>query len=71
LIIDNIGYNLYWLLFAILATLITHCLIAFTYFNAFANSAFLGIVFTFMSSAVLPIVPSIVSEERLATAFGM
>jgi hypothetical protein len=64
-IIDNIGYNIYWILFGIFTSIGTHCLISFTYSNPFLNSALLGIFFTFMSSAIFPSVPLIMSEDRL------
>lgn len=42
-LIDNVGYNIYWIIFGITTTIGTHALIAFTYSNAFLNSVFIKI----------------------------
>jgi hypothetical protein len=39
--IDRIGYNIYWLFIGVVATIGTHCLIAFTYSNPFLNMVIL------------------------------
>ncbi|XP_039253474.2 lysosomal dipeptide transporter MFSD1-like [Styela clava] len=69
-IIDRVGRNLFWILFAVVLTLASHGLLAFTFINPWFAMTLMGFAYSVLACALWPLVAFLVPEHQLATAYG-
>jgi MFS family permease len=70
-IIDRVGRNVTFVLVAVVTTLISHVVLAFTLINPYFSIVLMGIGYSLLASALWPIVALIVPIHRQGTAFGL
>lgn len=70
LAIDKIGRNVVFVFLAVLLTMLSHILLAFTDINPYVNIVIMGIGYSLLASALWPMVALIVPLHRQGTAFG-
>ena len=68
--IDKIGRNVIFVISAVLMTLISHVIMAFTLWNPYISIICMGIGYSLLAAALWPIVALIVPTYRQGTAFG-
>lgn len=70
LLVDKTGKNIIWVLFAVAATLVSHMMLAFTFWNPWIAMCLLGFSYSLLACALWPMVAFIVPEHQLGTAYG-
>lgn len=71
IVIDKFGRNIFWVFLAILATIASHGLLAFTFLNPYLAMILMGLAYSLLASALWPMVALVVPEYQLGTAYGM
>ncbi|KAJ8934927.1 hypothetical protein NQ314_013086 [Rhamnusium bicolor] len=71
LFIDKIGKNISWIMVAILTTIGSHVLLAFTMVNPYVAMVIMGIAYSTLASSLWPLVSLIIPEYQLGTAYGV
>ncbi|KAJ0181914.1 hypothetical protein K1T71_002636 [Dendrolimus kikuchii] len=71
ILIDKTGRNMMWIIMSIITTLGAHFMLAFTFFNPYIGVITLGISYSLLASCLWPLVPFIVPENQLGTAYGI
>ncbi|XP_044523636.1 major facilitator superfamily domain-containing protein 1 [Gracilinanus agilis] len=69
-LVDKTGRNVLWVLFAVVATLASHSMLAFTFWNPWIAMCLLGISYSLLACALWPMVAYIIPEHQLGTAYG-
>lgn len=69
--IDLVGYNTLWVNGAILGTIGSHFLMAFTFINPFIPMCLMGICYSLLAASLWPMVSLIVPKQQLGTAYGL
>ncbi|EDL15513.1 major facilitator superfamily domain-containing protein 1 [Mus musculus] len=70
LLVDKTGKNIIWVLYAVAATLVSHMMLAFTFWNPWIAMCLLGFSYSLLACALWPMVAFIVPEHQLGTAYG-
>ncbi|KAK2497711.1 hypothetical protein MC885_007651 [Smutsia gigantea] len=69
-LVDKTGKNIIWVLCAVVTTLASHVLLAFTLWNPWIAMCLLGISYSLLACALWPMVAFVVPEHQLGTAYG-
>uniref|UniRef100_A0A5F8HEC3 Lysosomal dipeptide transporter MFSD1 n=1 Tax=Monodelphis domestica TaxID=13616 RepID=A0A5F8HEC3_MONDO len=69
-LVDKTGRNILWVLFAVVATLASHAMLAFTFWNPWIAMCLLGVSYSLLACALWPMVAFIIPEHQLGTAYG-
>ncbi|XP_072111550.1 lysosomal dipeptide transporter MFSD1 isoform X2 [Mobula birostris] len=70
IMVDKVGKNIFWVMFAVLMTLAAHMMLAFTFWNPWIAMCLLGISYSLLACALWPMVAFVVPEHQLGTAYG-
>ncbi|XP_056644221.1 major facilitator superfamily domain-containing protein 1-like isoform X1 [Diorhabda sublineata] len=70
-LIDKIGMNIFWILFGIFGTVISHLLLGFSHLNVYIPIGIMGISYSILASSLWPLVALVVPEYQLGTAYGV
>ncbi|KAF7242574.1 Major facilitator superfamily domain-containing protein 1 [Varanus komodoensis] len=70
LLVDKVGRNITWVLCAVVTTLVSHNMLAFTYWNPWVAMSLLGVSYSLLACALWPMVAFVVPEHQLGTAYG-
>ncbi|KAM9231870.1 lysosomal dipeptide transporter MFSD1 isoform 3-T3 [Leptosomus discolor] len=70
LLVDKIGKNIIWVLCAVITTLASHIMLAFTFWNPWTAMCLLGVAYSLLACALWPMVAFVVPEHQLGTAYG-
>ncbi|CAN8021308.1 unnamed protein product [Ixodes persulcatus] len=71
ILVDLVGRNLLWVTVAVVGTLVSHGLLAFTFFNPWVAMVYMGLNYSLLACAFWPLVAMVVPERQLGTAYGM
>lgn len=71
ILIDKVGRTLSFVSIGCLVTIIGHGMLAFTFANPWVGIILLGLGYSVLACALWPMIPDIVPENRLATAYGV
>ncbi|KAL1124000.1 hypothetical protein AAG570_001770 [Ranatra chinensis] len=71
LMIDKTGRNVFWVSLAIVITIGSHSLLAFTFLNPFIGMMILGFSYSLLASALWPMIALVVQEYQLGSAYGI
>ncbi|CAD5122891.1 unnamed protein product [Dimorphilus gyrociliatus] len=69
--IDKTGRNVFWVIAGVVLTIISHGLLAFTFFNPFIPVVLMGFAYSIVASALWPMASYIVPEYQLGTVYGL
>ena len=70
ILIDKTGRNMLYVFTSIVATMIGHGFLAFTYLNPYVPIVLIGLAYSLLASALWPIAALIIPEYQLGTAYG-
>ncbi|CAO2612930.1 Major facilitator superfamily domain-containing protein 1, partial [Lemmus lemmus] len=70
LLVDKTGKNIIWVLCAVAVTLVSHMMLAFTFWNPWIAMCLLGLSYSLLACALWPMVAFVVPEHQLGTAYG-
>lgn len=70
-IVDRTGKNVSWVFIGILATIVAHGLLAFTYVNPYVCMILMGLAYSMLASSLWPIIAFVIPEYQLGTAYGI
>ncbi|XP_036612775.1 major facilitator superfamily domain-containing protein 1 isoform X2 [Trichosurus vulpecula] len=70
LMVDKTGRNIFWVLCAVVATMASHMIMVFTFWNPWIAMCLLGISYSLLACALWPMVAFVVPEHQLGTAYG-
>lgn len=70
LLVDKTGKNIIWVLCAVVTTLASHIMLAFTLWNPWIAMCLLGLSYSLLACALWPMVAFVVPEHQLGTAYG-
>nr|XP_054495342.1 major facilitator superfamily domain-containing protein 1 isoform X27 [Agelaius phoeniceus] len=70
LLVDKVGKNIIWVLCAVVTTLASHIMLAFTFWNPWIAMCLLGLAYSLLACALWPMVAFVVPEHQLGTAYG-
>ncbi|XP_072474723.1 lysosomal dipeptide transporter MFSD1 isoform X2 [Notamacropus eugenii] len=70
LMVDKTGWNIFWVLCAVLATMASHTILAFTFWNPWIAMCLLGVSYSLLACALWPMVAFVIPEHQLGTAYG-
>uniref|UniRef100_A0A8C8AEA3 Lysosomal dipeptide transporter MFSD1 n=1 Tax=Otus sunia TaxID=257818 RepID=A0A8C8AEA3_9STRI len=70
LLVDKLGKNIIWVLCAVVTTLASHVMLAFTFWNPWIPMCLLGVAYSLLACALWPMVAFVVPEHQLGTAYG-
>nr|CAB3263790.1 major facilitator superfamily domain-containing protein 1 [Phallusia mammillata] len=68
--VDRLGFNVTWVLLAVVATLGSHVILAFTFINPWFSMCLMGVSYSLLACALWPMVAFIVDQCQLGTAYG-
>nr|XP_055051865.1 major facilitator superfamily domain-containing protein 1 isoform X1 [Misgurnus anguillicaudatus] len=69
-VVDKTGRNIMWVLLAVVTTLFSHVMLAFTLWNPWIAMSILGLSYSLLACALWPMVAFVVPEHQLGTAYG-
>uniref|UniRef100_A0A8C9W5M0 Lysosomal dipeptide transporter MFSD1 n=1 Tax=Scleropages formosus TaxID=113540 RepID=A0A8C9W5M0_SCLFO len=69
-LVDKTGKNIIWVLMAVIITLASHMMLAFTFWNPWIAMCLLGVSYSLLACALWPMVAFVVPEHQLGTAYG-
>ncbi|XP_054159846.1 major facilitator superfamily domain-containing protein 1-like [Oppia nitens] len=69
--VDLTGRNIVWVFSAVVITLISHSLLAFTFVNPWIAMILMGIGYSILACALWPMVAMVIPEHQLGTAYGV
>ncbi|XP_078495475.1 lysosomal dipeptide transporter MFSD1 [Ciona intestinalis] len=69
-LVDRLGYNVFWVIIAVISTLSSHGLLAFTFLNPWVAMSIMGVSYSLLACALWPMVAFLVPQHQLATAYG-
>ncbi|RXG72516.1 Major facilitator superfamily domain-containing protein 1 [Armadillidium vulgare] len=64
-LVDKTGRNIMWVFIAVLVSLGSHCLLAFTFLNPFIPMVILGLAYSLLASSLWPMVSLILPDHQL------
>ncbi|KAL4647636.1 major facilitator superfamily domain-containing protein 1 isoform X1 [Arapaima gigas] len=70
LVVDKTGKNITWVLMAVLITLASHMMLAFTFWNPWIAMCLMGVSYSLLACALWPMVAFVVADHQLGTAYG-
>ncbi|XP_017889471.1 major facilitator superfamily domain-containing protein 1-like isoform X2 [Ceratina calcarata] len=70
-IVDRTGRNVFWVFIGILATIVAHGLLAFTYVNPYMCMVLMGLAYSMLASSLWPLIALVTPEYQLGTAYGL
>uniref|UniRef100_A0A8D0B1D8 Lysosomal dipeptide transporter MFSD1 n=1 Tax=Salvator merianae TaxID=96440 RepID=A0A8D0B1D8_SALMN len=70
LLVDKVGKNITWVMCAVVITLASHIMLAFTFWNPWIAMCLLGVAYSLLACALWPMVAFVVPEHQLGTAYG-
>uniref|UniRef100_A0A673H6M9 Lysosomal dipeptide transporter MFSD1 n=1 Tax=Sinocyclocheilus rhinocerous TaxID=307959 RepID=A0A673H6M9_9TELE len=68
--VDRTGRNVLWVMLAVATTLLSHMMLAFTFWNPWIAMCLLGLSYSLLACALWPMVAFVVLEHQLGTAYG-
>uniref|UniRef100_A0A7N6AL94 Lysosomal dipeptide transporter MFSD1 n=1 Tax=Anabas testudineus TaxID=64144 RepID=A0A7N6AL94_ANATE len=68
--VDKTGRNVVWVIIAVISTLASHMILAFTFWNPWIAMSLLGVSYSLLACALWPMVAFVVPEHQLGTAYG-
>uniref|UniRef100_A0A8C1UQW2 Lysosomal dipeptide transporter MFSD1 n=1 Tax=Cyprinus carpio TaxID=7962 RepID=A0A8C1UQW2_CYPCA len=68
--VDRTGRNILWVMLAVITTLLSHMMLAFTFWNPWIAMCLLGLSYSLLACALWPMVAFVVPEHQLGTAYG-
>ncbi|XP_062521615.1 major facilitator superfamily domain-containing protein 1-like [Corticium candelabrum] len=68
--IDRFGKNVFWVIAAVVITLGSHSLLAFTFINPWIPMVIMGVGYSMLACALWPMVAFVLPEQQLGTAYG-
>ena len=71
ILIDKTGRNMLYVFTSIVATMVGHGCLAFTYLNPYVPIVVIGLAYSLLASSLWPIAALIIPEYQLGTAYGM
>ncbi|XP_029824763.2 major facilitator superfamily domain-containing protein 1 isoform X1 [Ixodes scapularis] len=71
ILVDLVGRNLLWVTVAVVGTLVSHSLLAFTFINPWVAMVYMGLNYSLLACSFWPLVAMVVPERQLGTAYGM
>ncbi|XP_075233186.1 lysosomal dipeptide transporter MFSD1-like isoform X2 [Lycorma delicatula] len=71
LLVDKVGYNVFWVFLSITTTIGCHSVLAFTFFSPMVAMVVMGIAYSMLASALWPMIALITPEYQLGTAYGL
>ena len=69
-VIDRVGRNIAFVFVAVVITLISHCILGFSFVNPYFGIVPMGVGYSLLAAALWPIIAHIVPLHRQGTAFG-
>ncbi|KAK2912432.1 hypothetical protein Q8A73_006545 [Channa argus] len=69
-VVDRTGRNVVWVMLAVITTLASHMMLAFTFWNPWIAMSLLGVSYSLLACALWPMVAFVVPEHQLGTAYG-
>ena len=70
IVIDICGHNLLSVMIAVSLALVGHSLLAFTLLSPYIGVLFIAVAYSLCASSLWPMVPILVEERQLGTAYG-
>lgn len=72
-VIDRLGRNVVFIMFACVSTLVAHCLLVIqsSQMLAYVAMVILGIGYSTLASSLWPVIALVIPMHRQGTAFGM
>ncbi|XP_015686540.2 major facilitator superfamily domain-containing protein 1-like, partial [Protobothrops mucrosquamatus] len=70
ILVDKFGRNITWVMCAVVGTLASHIMLAFTFWNPWIAMCLLGVAYSLLACALWPMVAFVVPEHQLGTAYG-
>ncbi|KAF3692695.1 Major facilitator superfamily domain-containing protein 1 [Channa argus] len=70
-VVDRTGRNVVWVMLAVITTLASHMMLAFTFWNPWIAMSLLGVSYSLLACALWPMVAFVVPEHQLGTAYGL
>lgn len=71
ILVDKTGKIVMWIFLSIFSVFVGHCMLLVTVINPFISMSVIGIGYSMFSTAVWSLIPMIVPEHQLGTAYGM
>lgn len=71
LMVDKTGRNLLWVFCAVIATLLSHLSLGFTFINPWVPMVIMGLGYSLLACGLWPMVALEVPEHQLGTAYGI
>lgn len=68
--VDRLGRNISWVMCAVVITLISHIMLAFTFWNPWIAMCLLGVSYSLLACSLWPMVAYVVPDHQLGTAYG-
>eukprot|EP00794_Sanderia_malayensis_P005634 gene5634-6330_t len=69
-LVDKTGRNLIWLIVAVFATLLSHVVLALTFWSPFIPMSVMGVAYSLLACALWPLVAMVIPQHQLGTAYG-
>uniref|UniRef100_A0A673G7N0 Lysosomal dipeptide transporter MFSD1 n=1 Tax=Sinocyclocheilus rhinocerous TaxID=307959 RepID=A0A673G7N0_9TELE len=69
-VVDRTGRNILWVMLAVASTLLSHMMLAFTFWSPWIAMCLLGLSYSLLACALWPMVAFVVPEHQLGTAYG-
>ncbi|XP_076244875.1 lysosomal dipeptide transporter MFSD1 isoform X2 [Calliopsis andreniformis] len=70
-LVDKTGKNVSWVFISIVATIMAHGLLAFTYVNPYVCMILMGLAYSMLASSLWPLIALVTPEYQLGTAYGL
>lgn len=70
-LVDRMGRSRYWLMLALLLSLASHILLAFTFLMPVIAMVIMGISYSLLACSLWPLIPNEVLDHQVGTAYGM
>ncbi|XP_031842046.1 lysosomal dipeptide transporter MFSD1 isoform X2 [Nomia melanderi] len=70
-LVDRSGKNISWVFISILATIMAHGLLAFTYVDPYVCMILMGLAYSMLASSLWPLIALVTPEYQLGTAYGL
>eukprot|EP00117_Sycon_ciliatum_P004809 scpid49543/ scgid9021/ Major facilitator superfamily domain-containing protein 1 len=71
IVVDKVGRNLLFVNIAIVFTIVSHGLLAFTFVTPYAGQILMGTAYSLLACALWPMVAMVMKEHQLGTAYGI
>ncbi|XP_045200021.1 major facilitator superfamily domain-containing protein 1-like isoform X2 [Mercenaria mercenaria] len=71
LLIDKLGWSLFWMFIGIILSTGSHVILAFTFIEPYIATVAMGLGYSIFTAAMWPMVSFIITFNRLGTAYGI